>query len=860
MNTNKVPQVFLSLSGTDDAFVEKVRRELPDGLAFFYMKSFKSGANLIDAMQEGIERASIFVLFASKASLNSVWVKFEIDRARLASIQRPNLKIIIFPIEPGVSHSDLPDWMREFWINKYGETPKDIARRIRHLISTPPFASPAFAIPVIGRGAFVDLASQRLMLNVADTQRTPNVFIFAGLGGIGRRTAGRQFLEQTLPSLPDLSIGPEFQLPQFADLADLYRKLRENIETDFSVDNFQRDLEHFRTLEIGAQLDEIVKCTTYFGDLGQAVFIATGSGLFEDRGSLKTWVGPLFTKLDTVPQTKVCIVTNRQLRDEELQHHGNVLQLHVPPLGDSDIRALMTATCRPFGIPAFTPAANLVKSIGGHPQIAKAAVRLVAQRGEHILQKSPHTIFSIQDEILGENLDISSLSPIQNEILCLLSWVPQLDAVLLEATLRKRNYKIEAFIEGLENLILGSLVIPTENNYLISPAIREMFRRKYGYGPAGLLSEFSKVLRAEWNASQKHGPFRSDIFDAFVFMHALEGKSLPNELKSLLLPSTLQEVVKESYARGRDEDDHESLKRVTIWGAIADQMTMDDSVRQEILSNVIRAHIRLRDYTSAEAQLKLFDQKGYSAAFLLRGFMLRRKGDFREAIPHLKEAARLRKYDHSAIQELANCYQKLGMVKELAVLVNEHKDMVERSASLLDFRVNLLIGSGKLLEAESAIERLARMPEDQGRSTRSTARILIQKNDFAGAKRILTHLLNNAIGNAVAARRWRAIAAARDGDFELARQDINFIKALPGRELLVDRLEFHFALAKRDEKSAESILGRIGNRDSGDSLQIRILEYRANDITRPLHEREGAKHEAAVLRAKNKGELDADWE
>lgn len=89
------------------------------------------------------------------------------------------------------------------------------------------------------------------------------------------------------------------QLPQFADLADLYRGLRENIETDFSMDRFQRDLTAFRAMNVEGQIGEVVKSLGYFAHLG------------------------------------------------------------------------------------------------GHPQVAKAAVRLIAQKGAQILERNPSTLFSI---------------------------------------------------------------------------------------------------------------------------------------------------------------------------------------------------------------------------------------------------------------------------------------------------------------------------------------------------------------------------------------------------------------------------------------------------------------------------------
>lgn len=847
-----IPQIFLCLSGQDDAFVDEVWRHLPDGLAVFYRKSFPNGAKLLDEMASHVAQSSVFVFFASKPSLNSRWAGFEVDQARLASIMNPRLKPLVFPLSPDISVSTLPKWMQNYWVPRAGWRPRDIARYIRRIISSPPIALPSLSIPVFGRGQMLDTATQRWMAAVSETNSAPNIFLFAGIAGIGRRTFSRYFLEHSLPALPNLVTGPEIQLPEFADLADMFRGLHEHIGITSSYEVFEHDLHAFRNLPPREQVAEVVNLIHHFGKLGQAVFLITGSGLFEDRGELKGWVKPLMAMIAPNPEIKLCFVSNRQIREEEMGLWKNVMQLYIPPMKDADIRALMTATSTAYGIAPFSPNESLIRSIGGHPQIAKAAVRLVAQKGQLILEKNPAPLFSIQDEVLSENLHLSALTESQKTILCILSWVPQLDGKILEKVLGVEDDMSNVeFISALEDLLLGCLILVTENSFMISAAIREMFRRRYGYGPDGLLKRFSEVLKDEWAHARANNEFISEIFDAFVFMHALEGKSLPDEFKRLLLPSTLHDVIKETYDRGRDDDDQEALRRVAVWGNIARDMKMDDAVREEILSTVVHAHIRLSEYDKAESLIKIFDERGYRNAAFLRGFSLRRQDKYRDAVGFLRMAVATKKYTRSAVQELSVCYQKLGMHRELAELVQAHDDVVERSASLLDFKIGTLIASGQIRVAEEAIRRLQFLPQDDGRSVMRRAQIMMQRDgNFRDAERSLTWLVDNKIGRPVTVRRFRAMAALRAGHFDLARQDIQFIRARPSNRSTAQRLEVYFALAKSDYDAAEQAYAQLPHSD--DVLRARILEARASDVHTPLSEREALRAQAAVLRAKNK--------
>jgi tetratricopeptide (TPR) repeat protein len=611
------------------------------------------------------------------------------------------------------------------------------------------------------------------------------------------------------------------------------------IEVEFSLQKFESALTAFEALSVPSQVDEVVGSLRYFGNLGQAVFVMIGAGLFEERGSLKPWVSPLFQALALNPTVFLFLVSSRQIGEDRLRAFPNAMQIHVPELRDADVRALITGASAAIGLKPLSPSDGVIRTIGGHPDVAKAAVRLVAQRGEMILDQSQIFLYEIQDEVLSDNLDVDALSELQKELLCMLSWVPHLSGNVLQKVLASRHKVTDLdFVNSVDNLILGCLVTPISSNLAMSPAIRAMFRRRYGFGPTNLLKAFSAALSEEWTRSASSGDVSADLFDAFVFMHALEGKSLPPELRQLLLPSTLLEVLRDTYQRGRDDAD--AWKQVLGWGSIAAHMRMDETVKEEILSTVVRAHIRLEEYTEAEAMLKGFDRAGYRSAEFLRGFALRRQGKIREAVFHLREALASSKYRRFVVQELATCYQKLNMQAELTELTRRHADLIEGSGVLLDFRIGVLITAKRINEAKEAIHKLQRLPQDDGRSIIRRAQIAMQEErDFGKAAEMLTELVQKGIGNPVTTRRWRAIAAVNLGQLGLAMQHIEFIRSRPGQQATADRVEVHFHLAQHDYDAAERALARAQGSSAidHDVLMARILEERAADVRTPLNER-----------------------
>lgn len=847
-----LPTVFLSLEGTNKDFVEKVQRFLPDGLAYFYPRSFENGEALISAMEDRIGKASLFVLFATKRAVASPWVGFEIDKARLAKIKDPKFRVIVVPLDPEVTHADLPGWMRDYWVGPVGQGPREIARYIRRALITGPLSN----LPgnqVYGRGDIVDLAVNQVGEIVLSTHETPNVVVLAGTAGIGRRTFSRKFLTSAFPGMPELQYGPEFLLPQFADLADLYRALRQEIETDLPLSGIARDLEAFAEAKVDAQSAEIMFRLEHFAKLGQAVTVVTGNGIFQDRGYLKPWAPTLFRQLASDRSVKLVLVTNRQLHDNELRSHPNLLQLLIPPLKENDIRALMIGATAAFGVKPELPSIDVIRMIGGHPGIARATAALVARKGPAVVNSDPSDLFSLQEDVLGESLNFASLDERQKDILSVLSWVPQLAGETLKRVfLQRYNTQPQVFAETVDSLILACLVEVLGPNYLISGPVRSLFRRLHGYGSHELMAAFSAVLKSEWDTAAQHDEMRAELLDAIAFMAAIEGGTLPLEFRNLLLPSTLQAVVRDTYDRGHD--DPEALKRVVAWGGPAQMIRMDETTREEILSYVVRAQTRLGEGKSAEALLDFFDQRQYRSRYYLRAFYLRlHKNDPKSAIPLLLEARKVRKYLGQVVGDLGRAYQRLGMWGPLRELVREEAHHIGRNPVLLDVQIGMLIADGDFDGAERAIHTLRSLDRQEAFAQGRTAMLMMRRDqNFAGAKRLLTDLLQRGIGAQVYVRKLRAIAAASEGDAVTARGDAEFLKS-QGVKHGIHGIEARVLLAQGDFDGALRELANSGSTTPQDELlRARILEVRANDVSTPFGDREALRQQAVEIRAKNR--------
>lgn len=809
-------------------------------------------------MERAVNDAAVFVLFASKQAQASPWVGFEVAKARLQQIRNPAHRILIFPTDPALKFDELPDWLRDHWVTRGGWTPADVARYITRVLLEPNFGLSSGAVRVIGRGKTLDKLEQIVADHVARKGSSPSVYFLSGVRGIGRRTFAAYYMRTALSPDVNLPYGPTLLLSPQADLADLHQALQIELLPLMKEDTAQRERAIFQNLPLVEQTSEIVNLMNHFSGLGQAITIISAGGFFEDTGDAKEWVIPLLTGIPL--SMTLFIVSNRQLPPDAIMGCSNVVQMRVDELHNNDIRALMTFTAKRLNVDGFTVSHELVQAIGGHADVANAAVRLAAVKGSHILERDPRQLFNIQNTILGESIEADALTAAQKTILCLLGWVPALNGVLLEKILLASGFSVEQILDAIENLVLGCLVVATGPNYSMSPAIRYLFRR-FNVTPPSLLQRFSAELSAEWEAAHRQGNFRTDLFEAFVFMHFLEGSALPPELLPLLTPGMLHDVVREMYARGKDEPDTETLERVILWGQIAERMKMSEATREEILSTIVRAQIRLGRFFDADKTIEGMTSRRYRSVPFLQGHSYRRQERYSEAITMLTEAVRSKKLNRSAVHELALAYKKSGRLNELRELLKDQGRLIADSAMFVDFQIGVDLARGDLPAAEAGIEQLRRFPDDNGRSGIRAAQLLMRRQQYGPAIAELNRLLTTHQGNAIHVRSTRAVCAARNREFELARKDIDFVKKFPAWQVAGLRLESELLVAQGRTAEARTLLDQLPNKGPEDwLLYARALEAEAELPLTTLSNRQEFRRHATEIRVQYNFALEYDFE
>jgi thioredoxin-like negative regulator of GroEL len=851
------PTIFLSLSFVDEAFVRAVYDRLPRGVARYYQRSFDRGEDLVEAMERNLDASEVFVLFASRASLKSLAVGFELDGARARTIFGKLKRVFVFPIETGIAFSNLPKWLQSSWQPNAGESPADIARFLTTVLLEPDRGLSVAAPQVVGRGATVDAARRVAALHLQRRRAGPRVFIFPGISGIGRRTFAAYYLRQGMGADANLPYGPSIQLSAQAELIDLYRALRTEVSPTITPQAMAADQAAFQGLGQEEQIAEIIRIMGHFAGLQQAVTLVTAAGLFEDVATPKMWVAPL---LKAIPDDQILIiVSNIQFRTEFVDDLGNAIQMRISELDGDDIRTLMIFTANLLDVGDFKISDRLVQAIGGHPDVANAAVRLAKQRGTAILERDPRQLFSVQQAIIGDSVRPESLSVVGRQILDILGWLPTLGSDLLEKiVVEELGVDQGEFNSTIENLILGCLIYPNGPRLAIANPVRQLYRR-YNVADSKTVAAMAKVFKVAWAKAQNQG-FRDDLFSAFVFMHLLDGSALPRELKALLTPSNLYDVVRDAYARGKQTENDSTIQQAVEWGQVASEMKMSEGLREEILSTVARAQIRLRHYSDATSAIEDMKHRRYRQVTFLEGHLLRKRRKFEEAIPKLRLALEHNRGNRAAVHELALCYRRLHRSRELEILLRENEHIVDESAQFLDFMIGLRIARNDLGPVPAAIEKLRQLDDSPNRADLGQAQLLSRQNNDKGAFDYLTDVLGNS-GGSMRLRKARAVYATRIGRLKDARQDLSIISIGQKGEGTGTSIETQILLAEGRPRDAFALNMDTTPQEPGDWLvRAAVFEAVADDPSTTLPDRTKLRRQALELRAKFGQEPDYDYD
>lgn len=448
-------KVFLSHSSKDKEFVRRVAEII--GLNFCVIDEceFEIGMKNIDEIFKGIEKSDIFVYFISQFSLESVWVKEELNIAcdKISNFSEKKIQIYPIIIDTSINHTDkrIADYLRigkGSYNLRHILKPEIAARKIRtQLIKLEMLHDRKFEED---KNYFYGRDEEKLILKqkIDDVLNSSGLrcLVASGIPGIGRKS----FVNSVLK---DAGIIERYYFPIVVTL-----------EREESIDNLLRLLNN---IGIGKYtLDELSKLTTMDEKISTLVemmleiqnyqeflIIEDNACIVKLNGSMAFW----FEKALSQMKSRLNFAVVSEVRLDEFKYRKSNLIAHIVlnELSKSDTLGMLRTYSKMQGIPFEKEDREYFSNcLSGYPPQVEYCVDLAKANGIDFVKKNTFMIADMPEQISSKLIDLSYVNfENKKDINCILALIVKFgtmpvsllnEVMKIKESYREAFYKIRA--------------------------------------------------------------------------------------------------------------------------------------------------------------------------------------------------------------------------------------------------------------------------------------------------------------------------------------------------------------------------------------------------------------------------------
>ncbi|HMU49766.1 MAG TPA: TIR domain-containing protein [Geminicoccaceae bacterium] len=632
-------KAFLSHWSGDKNLVSAVADELGRQYCIVDTFSFDTAIEFGESIRRGLEKSSVFVLFASRIALTRDWVKYEIADAERAHLHGTIRRVIVYIIDTDVQLESIPDWLRRGLVRQI-LSPKVIARDLRHHMNelVRHEQHPFF----IGRSD--DLRRFESALYPSDDRAPPRSLFVWGLEGVGRRTLLKRAVGDVL-DLPKLCV---LRVEEGDDIVSLNVKLAAETEPFVDQDSIKLRLSELKMMSDDSAHANFINNATDVNSNREALILMDAGGLLDNEGRLVIFIRNILTDLQTKSLYCFMISRRRPLQDNT-DAGGRIPDLRVNALPEEEARKLLRRLGDHYEL-ALTSAQieELSSYVRGYPPAAYFACQLARDYGVEIVlsQKSQLVEFRVSLFIkfleADEKLDSKRLQILAN--LALYSPLPlPILGRLVKSTPEELNFSMGYLIDS-------ALVSPDSRGHywLSEPVVDAVHRISKGTisvdhrSVAQALEEYL----AELDEPERTLELRRSLYRAMLYGRAKSISCEQFDLVSDLIAVTIRFYHDQDYENAID------------CGRLAVEQRPFNTKAREFL---VRALIQVERFDDALDHISILQRQArYREAFFLRGFLERKRENQEEAVKAYLEALARGRRGVAIHRELAMCYFQLG--------------------------------------------------------------------------------------------------------------------------------------------------------------------------------------------------------
>jgi tetratricopeptide (TPR) repeat protein len=829
-------RAFLSHSSEDKAYVDAVARRLSRSRVIYDRQNFEPGEDFRDSIREGLDSSEIFVLFASARSLASTWVKFELDEAETRRIAGRLKSVLVVVIDPSLKPKDLPSWMQKGLF--VSQTRASQASRIV-LAKLMEHEGADRQSLFVGREELLNEVAREL-LPPAGTP-VPQVLVFSGLQGVGRRSVALRALKDNL----SLTFGPVIMLEDTDDTALLYLQLLDDATAFTTREQFKDTIKAFNTASIDDQAKMIVREIEAIAKDNAAVVIVDQGALIEDSGMFTDRATAVFDGVIASPTEPYVIVVQRR-RPPLAQSRGKngIPSFAVQPLGLDATRRLLTQTLKSAGIPL--PQDDVLQELtgylDGYPPAVQLAVAYAQRYGLDALLADKSSLVDLKVRTFDRVLTKLHLDEMDQQILRILGIEP---GISLDVLATMSGIEIIDLVARVNRLIDHSVIVRYADVLSLAAPMRDSVYREFGiFSPAEYLS-FAQRLKSQYWKNPNQVPSLEAI-DATLYTTARAGAREQDAFSDIIVPSMLLKVANAAY---HDRD----WKTARDFAKRAVEADPHPDKGWVIL---VKAYIRLayegaEEWSKAQSILAKLKERGYRTYHYLSGFLSWKRGDLESAVKHFKQAERAGDYSVNVYRDRAHCEYQLGLVTDAHADIKIALDKYPRNPFIVDLAAAIAIRGGKYDKAAELLKDLKEVEPRKEHYHHRLATLYAAQKQFPKAlveadlaltrKPPLPEMITNRIDILIELKRYPEALE------ELGRVAQTF-KGRTAKDVQVG-LNCKLALRQGQWRDAEGFHSQLHNKGSivHKYLRAELLRQKALDLTVLQSEQKEATEEADLL-------------
>lgn len=461
-------KAFLSHSSRDKEIVHAVARELGRQFCVLDEQSFETGEDFKASIERAFDESSVFVLFASQNSLDSLWVKFETEEAWYRKLRNVLTESIVYLIDSAVEPRMLPEWLQRALFRRQ-IVAKAIARDIRHHLDE--LLREKQHVHFVGRSHKVEELEQSL--TPIDGSEPPHAVFISGLPGIGRRS----LIRRTSPSILNLRKFIEIRVGESDSINDICISVADRAEPYSTISGLKRMVQNIRKLSDAESLNRTLDNLRSLVEAGELPIFLDEGGLLDSEGYIREPINGILKEITPNDDAYVFFVSDRRPSDSIAV---SIPVVQLSPLQTNETKRLISLLARETGL-IMSPeqVGELTEYIAGYPPSAYFAIQQAKDYGVDLLIQDKTRLVEFQTSVFLKHLSTLTLDSDQKDILCLLASYSPLP---LQVIAKFFPIELEKLTDVIVRLIDLALVITTDQSYYrIADPIAHAAARAFGF-------------------------------------------------------------------------------------------------------------------------------------------------------------------------------------------------------------------------------------------------------------------------------------------------------------------------------------------------------------------------------------------